>query len=72
MMRGDLREVLRRRLGADAGLLDSLSERDLTELHDALRAARRRQSRALATATDEAMRQMPALVRASVARFVGR
>jgi len=64
--------VLRRWLGTDAGLLDSLSERDLSELHDALRTARGRQARALAAATDEAMRQMPALVRASIARIVGR
>ncbi|GAB3435293.1 hypothetical protein [Actinophytocola sediminis] len=71
-MRGDLQDALRRWLAADAGVLDGLSERDLAELQDALLTARRRQARALAAATDEAMRQMPTLVRASIARFVGR
>ena len=71
-MQGDLREALRRWLAADAGVLDGLSDQDLAELHAALAAARKRQARALAAATDEAMRQLPALVRASVARIVGR
>lgn len=71
-MRGNLREALRRWLDADAGLLDGLSDSDLTQLHDALVVARRRQARALAAATDEAMRQMPALVRGTIARIVGR
>ncbi|HEX2130114.1 MAG TPA: hypothetical protein VHH15_01045 [Actinophytocola sp.] len=71
-MRGDVRDALRRWLGSDAGVLDALSDQELAELHDALVAARRNQARALAAATDEAMRQMPALVRASVGRIVGR
>jgi cytochrome c553 len=72
MMQGDLREALRRWLAADAEVLDGLSDQDLAELHAAIASARKRQARALAAATDEAMRQLPALVRASVARIVGR
>lgn len=71
-MQGDSRDALRHWLAADAGLLDPLSEHDLERLHAALVAARRRQARALAAATDEAMRQMPALVRGSIAKIVGR
>ncbi|MCT2583476.1 hypothetical protein [Actinophytocola gossypii] len=71
-MRGDVRDALKRWLGPDAGVLDALSDQELAELHDALSAARRHQARALAAATDEAMRQLPPLVRASVGRIVGR
>jgi hypothetical protein len=43
-----------------------LSEQDLAELHAALETARKRQAAALAAATDEALRQMPAPLRGSI------
>ncbi len=70
-MRSETGDVLRRWLGADARMLDALSDSEIEELHDALVSARRRQARALAAASDEALRQMPALLRAGVARIVG-
>jgi hypothetical protein len=71
-MQGDSRDALRHWLAADAGVLDALSEQDLARLHSALVAARTRQARALDSATEEAMRQMPALLRGSIAKIVGR
>jgi hypothetical protein len=71
-MRGEVRNLLRSRLGADLTLLDALSEGDLTRLHDALEAASRDQTRALAVASDEAVRQMPAPMRLAIARMLGR
>lgn len=71
-MRSDVRDVLRRRLGADAPVLDLLSDGELAELADVLAGARRAQARALAQASDEAMRQMPALLRVTVGRILER
>jgi hypothetical protein len=59
-------------LGADARAVDVLSDQELEELHAALTAARKRQARALAVASEEALRQMPALLRRSVAKIMGR
>lgn len=71
-MHGNLREVLKQWLGEDTRALDVLSESQLQDLHDALTAARKRQARALAAASDEALRQMPALVRVSVGKILRR
>jgi hypothetical protein len=71
-MRGDVRDVLRRSLGEDMRVLDALSDREVEQLHDALVAAKESQAKALAAASEEALRQMPALVRSSVARILGR
>ncbi|OLF08234.1 hypothetical protein [Actinophytocola xanthii] len=69
-MTGDARELVRGWLGEDAHELDALSDADVVELHGALVAARRHQGRALAAATDEALRQMPAVLRGTVRRIV--
>jgi len=70
-MRSNVRDALRRWLGADSGVVDGLSDQELTQLHSALVSARQRQARALASASDEALRQMPALLRTSVGKIVG-
>jgi hypothetical protein len=71
-MRSDVRDVLKRWLGEDARAVDLLSDEELEQLHTALEAARRNQARALAEASDEAMAQMPALLRGSVRKLLGR
>jgi hypothetical protein len=48
-----------------------LSDEALDELSDALTAAREQQARALAAASDEALRQMPPMVRGTVSRLLG-
>ena len=45
---------------------------ELAQLCDALRVARRAQAKAIAAASDEALRQMPAPLRSGIARLVGR
>ena len=70
-MRGEVRDVLRRWLGADARVLDALSDEELASLHVALVSARKRQAAALAAASEEALRQMPALLRARFGEIVG-
>ncbi|HEV8556284.1 MAG TPA: hypothetical protein VGR06_07805 [Actinophytocola sp.] len=70
-MRGEMREVLERWLGADARVVDALSDEELGELHAALVAARKRQAAALAAASAEALRQMPAPLRARFGEIVG-
>ena len=67
-----MQDALRRWLGADAQVVEVLSEAELAELHAALVAARKRQAAALAAASEEALRQMPARLRSTVARIVGR
>ncbi|HEY0449972.1 hypothetical protein [Actinophytocola sp.] len=67
-----MRDVLRRWLGEDARVVDGLSDQELDQLRDALVAARKRQARALAIASDEAFRQMPALLRGAVGKILGR
>jgi hypothetical protein len=71
-MRSDVRDLLRPWLGEDVAFLERLSDDELARLCDALRAARRAQAKALAVASDEAMRQMPAPLRSGIARLVGR
>ena len=71
-MRSDVRVVLRHWLGADVRAVEGLSDDALDELQSALVEARKRQARALAAASDEALRQMPPVVRGTVSRLLGR
>jgi hypothetical protein len=71
-MGGDVRDVLKGLLGEDARAVDLLSDEELEQLHGALETARRNQARALAAATEEAMAQLPPLLRGSVRRFLVR
>jgi hypothetical protein len=71
-MRSDMRDQLRPWLGDDLALVDPLSDQDLSRLGDALTTARRNQARALAVASSEALRQMPAPMRATIGRILGR
>jgi hypothetical protein len=71
-MRGDVREVLTHWLGADVRAVEGLSDDALEELRGALVAARERQAAALAEASDEALRQMPPVLRGTVSRMLGR
>jgi hypothetical protein len=71
-MRSDVRDLLRPWLGDDLALVDPLSDQDLVRLSDALTTARRDQAKALAAASDEALRQMPAPMRATIGRILGR
>ncbi|MFI7672707.1 hypothetical protein [Actinophytocola sp. NPDC049390] len=67
-----MRAVLRHWLGADVRAVEGLSDDALDELQRALVEARRRQARALAAASDEALRQMPPVVRRTVSLLLGR
>jgi hypothetical protein len=69
-MRSDVRDVLRRRLGADVRAMDILSDDELARLYEALSTARAKQAAAIAAASDEALRQMPAPLRRVLDRFV--
>lgn len=71
-MRSDVRTVLRHWLGADVRAVEGLSDEALDQLSDALTAARERQALALAAASDEALRQMPPMLRGTVSRLLGR
>ena len=71
-MRSHVREALSRWLGEDARVVNPLSDQELELLHDALVTARKSQAKALAEASDEAMRQLPALARTSIGRILGR
>ena len=66
-----VRDVLRSWLGADARIVDALSDQEVAELHTALVTARKRQAMALAAASDEALRQMPVLLRNSIGKILG-
>jgi hypothetical protein len=70
-MHGDVREVLTYWLGADVRAVEGLPEEALAELGAMLVAARKRQAAELRTASDEALRQMPPLLRGTVSRFLG-
>lgn len=70
-MRGDVREVLTQWLGADVRAVEGLSDDAASDLSDALVAARKRQARALRAASDEALRQMPPVLRSTVSRILG-
>jgi hypothetical protein len=70
-MRGDVREVLTHWLGADVRAVEGLPDEALEELCDALVAARERQARAIRTASDEALRQMPPVLRGTVSKILG-
>ena len=71
-MGGDVREELTYWLGADVRAVEGLPDDALEELRDALVAARERQAAALRTASDEALRQMPPVLRGTVSRILGR
>jgi hypothetical protein len=71
-MRSDMRDALRRWLGPDTRALDVLSDDELAELHNALTAAKASQARALAKASAEAERHMPAMLRGSISKLLGR
>lgn len=62
-MHSDVRDVLDRLLGADTAAVAGLSDGELERLADVVAAARDAQARALARATVEAMRQLPAVLR---------
>ncbi|TDV47807.1 hypothetical protein CLV71_10942 [Actinophytocola oryzae] len=59
-------------LGGDVRAVEGLSEESLGELADALVSARKRQASALRSASDEALRQMPPVLRVTVSRILGR
>ncbi|HCT78394.1 MAG TPA: hypothetical protein DGT23_17820 [Micromonosporaceae bacterium] len=67
-----MRDMVRRWLGADAPAVDVLSDKELAALHGALLEARKRQAEALAAASEEALRQMPAILRGSIVKILGR
>jgi hypothetical protein len=71
-MGGDVHEVLRHWLGADASAVEGLTDEALEELSTTLTAARERQAAALTAASDEALRQMPPVLRGTVSRILGR
>jgi len=71
-MRSDVRDLLRPWLGEDVAFLERLSDDELGQLCDALGVARRAEAKAIAAASDEALRQMPAPLRSGIARLVGR
>jgi hypothetical protein len=71
-MHGDVREVLTHWLGADVRTVEGLSDEELAALADTLVAARKRQAAAIKTASDEAFRQMPPVLRRTVSRMLGR
>lgn len=58
-------------LGADVRAVEGLPDHALEELRDVLTAAKDRQARALAAASDEAFRQMPPVVRGTVGQLLG-
>jgi hypothetical protein len=58
--------------GDDVLATDVLSDKELAELRDALSEARKRQAEALAAASEEALRQMPAPLRSSIVKILGR
>lgn len=53
-------------------VVEDLPDEVLEELRGALVAARERQAAALAGASDEALRQMPPVLRGTVSRILGR
>jgi hypothetical protein len=71
-MHGDVREVLTHWLGADVRAVEGLSDEAQAELCDALLAARERQAAEIRSASAEALRQMPPVLRGTVGRIVGR
>jgi hypothetical protein len=71
-MRSDVRDKLRAFLGDDLTLVEALPDEELARLSTALEAARRGQARALAAASEEAVRQMPAPLRGTIGKILGR
>jgi hypothetical protein len=71
-MHGDVREVLTHWLGADVRAVEGLSDEAQAELCDAFLAARERQAAEIRSASAEALRQMPPVLRGTVGRIVGR
>lgn len=67
-----MRDELLRWLGDDARIVAALSDQELAELRAVLTAARKGQAAALAAATKEALRQMPAVFRGGVTEIVER
>ena len=71
-MRSDVRDKLRAWLGDDLTFVEVLPDEELTRLCTALEAAKRGQARALAVASDEAVRQLPAPLRGTLGKILGR
>jgi hypothetical protein len=71
-MRSDVRDKLRAFLGDDLTLVEALPDAELARLCTALETARRGQARALAAASEEAVRQMPAPLRGTIGKILGR
>jgi hypothetical protein len=68
----DAFDALRAQLGRAAPqALRELSDDELTDLSNAIRAARRRQSKALADAGERALGHIPRLLRGPVRKIVG-
>ena len=63
--------VLRRYLGADANLLEALSDADAARLLALIEAARRRQRAAIREAQQHALRFVPALLRKPLLALLG-
>ena len=59
-------------LGDDCSAVDVLSDSELEDLYRALLEARKRQAAALAAASEEALRQLPAPLRGSFLQILGR
>jgi hypothetical protein len=70
-MRSDVRDLLTEWLGTDLRAVEVLPDKDLEVLYAAVLAARKRQAMALAAASEEALRQMPAPVRGTVRKILG-
>ena len=70
-MRRDVREVLTHWLGADVHAVEELPDEGLDELRAVLVEAKERQAAALRAASDEALRQMPPVLRGTVGKFLG-
>jgi len=71
-MRSDVRDKLQAFLGDDLTLVEALPDEGLTRLCTALETAWRGQARALAAASDEAVQQMPAPLRGTIGKILGR
>ena len=71
-MRGDVREVLTHWLGADVRAVEDLPDEALEELRAVLVGAKERQAAVIRAASDEALRQMPPMLRGTVSRILGR
>jgi hypothetical protein len=71
-VRDELHDAVSRLLGEDFSAVDVLSDKELEEFMTPLLEARKRQAAALAAASEEALRQMPAPLRGSFFQILGR